>query len=132
VTITHDRKVQQYICLRLPPPISTNALYRAYARGGRVSTIKSKEYRSWIALAGAELELQRPGCVLGAYGVRISIPRKSRGDLDNYCKAVLDLLVTHKIVEGDGPRHFQKLEVWRGSDEATMVWVISTKEATGE
>lgn len=132
MTITHDRRIAQYVCLRLPPPISTNALYRAYARGGRVSTIKSKEYRAWVAVAGAELELQRPACVPGAYGLRIALPRKCRLDLDNASKATIDLLVTHNVVEGDGPRHMQKLEVYRGTDDAMMVWVISTKEAANE
>lgn len=130
--VAREKKVAQCVVLRLPPPISTNAIYRAYARGGRVSQIKSKEYRSWISVAGQELELQRPGCVPGAYGLRIAVPRKCRIDLDNCCKGAIDLLVLHKIVDGDGPRHMQKLEVYRGSDDAMMIWVISTKEAGSE
>lgn len=132
MTIVHDRRVAQCVVLRLPPPISTNAIYRAYARGGRVSQIKSKEYRAWISVSGAELELQRPGCVPGAYGLRIAVPKKCRVDLDNCCKGVIDLLVLHRIVDGDGPRHMQKLEVFRGSDDAMTIWVISTKETDGE
>lgn len=130
--IVHDRRTAQCVVLRLPPPISTNAIYRAYSRGGRVSTIKSKEYRAWIAVAGAELELQRPACVPGAYGLRIAVPRKCRIDLDNCCKGVIDLLVMHKVVDGDGPRHMQKLEVYRGVDDAMTVWVIATTEQCDE
>lgn len=130
--ITVDRRVAECVVLRLPPPISTNALYRAYARGGRVCTIKSEAYRAWITLAGQELELQSPPRVVGAYGLRIAVPRKCRLDLDNCCKGLIDLIVTHGVVDGDGPRHMQKLEVYRGSDDQMTVWVISTKDGSDD
>lgn len=128
-----ERRVQQYVGLRLPPPISTNAIWRAYVRKGHATNIKSKEYRAWITIAGQELEAQRPGCVPGAYGLRIAVPSKCRIDLDNCCKGVIDLIVLHGVVEGDGPKHLQKLEVYRGSDpEAMQIQIISTKEAADE
>lgn len=131
--MTIVRKVMQYVGLRLPPPISTNAIWRAYVRKGHATNIKSKEYRCWITVAGQELEMQRPGRVPGPYGLRIAVPTKCRIDLDNCCKAAIDLLVLHGVVEGDGPKYLQKLEVWRGTEpEAMHIMIISTKEASDE
>lgn len=122
-----DRKTAQWVSLTLPPPISTNALHRAFSNGKRVTSIKSEKYRNWLKDAGWMLEAQKPACVPGAYGIRIAVPVKCRVDLDNCCKATLDLLVAHNVVEGDGPKHLQRLEVWRGSEETMSVNIISTK-----
>ncbi len=122
-----DRKSALWVGLRLPPPISTNALHRAFSRGGRVSSIKSAKYRDWLKSAGDMLESQNPACVPGAFGVRIAVPAKCRLDLDNCCKATLDLLVSHNVIEGDGPKHLQRLEVWRGTDSEMVVSIISTQ-----
>ena len=106
-------------------PISVNAMYRSFARGRRISAIKSQAYREFIEEAGAELESQSPGCVTGAYGIRISLCKGCRLDVDNAAKAWLDLLAYHRVTEND--RNCQKLEIWRGAHETTMVQVISTR-----
>jgi len=121
------RKPTQYVSLYLPPPISTNALTRSVAKGRFVTSITSAEYRKWKVAASQYLELQKPGCVVGPYGLRIAVPKKCRVDLDNTAKALIDLLHQHHVVEGDGPKHLQRLEIWRGEEEETFVQIISTK-----
>jgi Holliday junction resolvase RusA-like endonuclease len=100
-------------------------MYRAFARGNRVSSIKSKAYRDFIDAAGAELIEQCPGSVAGAYGVKIILQKGCRLDIDNSVKAWLDLLASHGVTDND--RNCQDLHVRRGSHDVTQIWVISTK-----
>jgi len=124
MTECYERKTAQYVGLFFDTPsISTNAIWRSV----RGRNIKSKKYREWVEAAGAELEAQKPCCVPGAYGVRIALPKGCRLDADNAAKAWLDLLRNHNVVDGDGPKHLRKLEIWHGGDERTMVQVISTR-----
>ena len=86
--------------LTLPFPPSVNRLYRAV--GGR--SILSETYRAWRAEAGTLLMAQRPRKVHGPVSVTVELkPRdRRRRDIDN-CgfKAVLDLLVTMRIIDAD-------------------------------
>lgn len=86
------------VSLDLPMPPSTNRLWRSV--GQRV--IKSEEYRRWLHVAGWQLKEQRAGRVAGRVEVGLTIG-KTTGDLDNRTKALLDLLVLHEVIEGDGP-----------------------------
>lgn len=108
-------------------PISVNAMYRSFARGTRITAIKSSAYRKFSEEAGAELLLQRPGVVAGAYGVKIVLQKGCRLDIDNSVKAWLDLLATHGVTDND--RNCQDLHVRRGVHDVTSIWVISTKDA---
>lgn len=86
--------------ISLPFPPSVNALYRAV--GGR--SILSAGYRDWKRHAGLELMIQRPKKHAGPVSVEVALcpPDKRRRDIDNAgFKAVLDLLVTHQIIEAD-------------------------------
>ena len=125
MTYVFPRPLVQDIILRLPPPISTNAIWRSFVRGGRATTIKSAAYRKWMADAGAMLEAQRPGCVEGAYKLSLALPCKCRIDLDNSVKAYSDLLEAHQVVAND--RLMQRLEVWRGEETETVVWIERVK-----
>lgn len=120
------RPVVQAVTIYLPPPISINALHRAYVRPGAsyATTIKSEKYRRWISQAGYEIELQKPGRIDGAYGIRISVPKKTRIDLGNAEKAISDLLQAHGIIAND--RLCQRIEVYRGEQENTQVQLFST------
>lgn len=80
----------------IPVPVSVNQMY-GYRRRGRY--IKP-EYATWIEAAGWELRRQRPRPIAGPYKVLISLP-KIRGDADNRCKGVLDLLVKHGLTPDD-------------------------------
>jgi len=84
----------------LPAPPSTNNLFlNAVGRGGR---IKSPGYRSWIKEAGWQLRLAHPGKIMGTVGVGVTLALAGRRpDVDNCLKALLDLLVTHEVIEDD-------------------------------
>jgi Holliday junction resolvase RusA-like endonuclease len=85
--------------LRLPMPISTNAMYRNVPKVGRV---KTTVYKQWIRQAGLELNLQRPEKFDGDVGVEIVFgPRNKRRDIDNCIKPVLDLLQKHGVIKND-------------------------------
>jgi crossover junction endodeoxyribonuclease RusA len=85
------------IDLALPP--SLNRLWRS--NRGRVH--RAAPYVSWLRTAGWELLTQRPASLTG--NVRITIaagrPDRRRRDIDNLNKAVLDLLVSHGVIEDD-------------------------------
>lgn len=96
--------------ISLPFPPSVNALYRAV--GGR--SILSAEYRAWKQEAGLVLAAQRPGKVPGRVAVTVELcaPDKRRRDADNAgLKAVLDLLVSHGVIEGDDSRFVRRAAV---------------------
>jgi Holliday junction resolvase RusA-like endonuclease len=120
-----DRREVMSVYLTLPPPISTNAIWRSFARGKRVTTIKSQKYRDWITVAGWELESQNPGKIVGSYGMTIKVPRKSRIDLDNAIKAIGDLLQAHGVVGND--RNCSQITISKGVDDQTHVWLIRSQ-----
>jgi Holliday junction resolvase RusA-like endonuclease len=99
----------------LPAPPSMNAIWRAV--GGRV--IKSEVYRAWIRHAGLELMAQRPKAITGPVKVEVLCVENGRRDLDGHLKAVLDLMVTHKLIDGDRCKTVR---------EITMSW---SKEVKG-
>lgn len=116
-----ERKSVQCVVLRLPPPISANAIWRAI--NGR--NIKSKRYRDWELFAGAQLMAQRPGRIDGPYALSIKVPRKCRLDLDNVPKAISDLAQKHGVISND--RLCSKILVERGVEEETVCMFVSTK-----
>lgn len=124
MTEVYERKTAQFVGLWFETkPISVNAIWRSV----RGRNIKSKAYREWVEAAGAELEAQQPYCVPGSYGVRIALCKGCRLDADNAAKPFIDLIRNHNVVDGDGPKHLRKLEIWHGVDERTMVQIISTR-----
>lgn len=94
--------------LNIPVPPSVNGMFaNKAARGGKPGgRFKTKEYKNWIAEAGWSIreQMTAEGCdpVPGRVLVVIGVERKSlQADIDNRCKAVLDLLVTQKVIEDD-------------------------------
>lgn len=86
------------VTLDLPEAPSTNRLWRKV--GARI--VKSESYRKWIAEAGWRLKEQKPRPIKGPVEISVLVG-KSRGDLDNRCKSIFDLLVLHGVIEDDGP-----------------------------
>jgi crossover junction endodeoxyribonuclease RusA len=107
------------IILKLPVPPSVNGMY-ATARGRR---IKSRKYRAWLTEAGWELQRQKVGCVGGPWEIDVALPADLRGDIDNRCKAILDLLVKHRVVDDD--KHCQRLSVAKAVTVASVVITIT-------
>lgn len=114
----------------LPPPISTNELFIAFMRNGKAMRVKSQKYVAWRAEAGAMLEKQNPPHVSGYYGMKITVPAKTRMDLSNSIKAIEDLCVDHKVIIDD--RYCENISINRGQGELTSVFIISTKKKTGK
>ena len=108
---------------RLPFPPSVNALYRAV--GGR--SILSAAYRAWKIEAGKVLNSQRPRKFIGPVSVEVTLcpPNKRRRDIDNAgFKAVLDLLVSHQIIQGDDSTVVRSIKAsWVESGPACTVFV---------
>lgn len=93
------------ICLPMPP--TANNLF-ANARGARYRT---SEYNSWIKTAGWHIAIQKPPQVKGKVSILIEVeePRTNQQmDLMNREKATTDLLVKHRIIEGDSNRYVRK------------------------
>ena len=85
--------------LTIPAPPSVNKLFKNLPGRGRA---KTKDYKSWLAEAGWMVREQMVDAVPGRVVVTISVERDNLlADIDNRCKAVLDLLVECKVIEDD-------------------------------
>lgn len=90
--------------LTIPAPPSVNKLFKSLMpRGGKPGgRAKTTEYKSWLAEAGWMVREQMADRVPGRIIVTISVERESlSADIDNRCKAILDLLVATKIIDDD-------------------------------
>jgi Holliday junction resolvase RusA-like endonuclease len=119
------RPLVQNVVLHLPPPVSVNAMYRTFVRGGRIASIKSERYREWTEYAAAMIEQQNPGRIEGHYGLTIKMPKKCRIDLCNAAKCINDAAQAAGIIEND--RLCRKLLVEPGIEDVTVCFFISTK-----
>jgi Holliday junction resolvase RusA-like endonuclease len=100
--------------IHLPFPPSANRLFTNKYRGGRV---RSREYKSWIEMAGKELMRQRPKRHEGPVSITIiaSPPHARKRDLDNLLKAALDLLVSHGVIVDDNTDYLKTLSISLGN-----------------
>lgn len=85
--------------LKLSKPPSTNKLFANVPGKGRV---KTKAYEAWIKAMGNTLTAQRARPVSGPVEIAITVDHTSGLDLDNACKASIDLMVRMGIITGDG------------------------------
>lgn len=117
--------------ISLPWPPSINRLYRAV--GGR--SILSEAYRTWKRQAGLQMLAQGPrqrheGPV--SLTVELCAPDKRRRDLDNVgFKAVVDLLVEHKIIEADDSRIVREIRARWVNDGPPCTVFITHEEQHG-
>ena len=105
------------VTVHLPFPPSVNSLYANVPGKGRV---KTDRYRTWANAAGWSIRAQRPRPIpVGPYQITVTVQRKGDGrrrDLENFIKAVSDLLVEHKIIPDD---HFEERIEMQWSDAVT-------------
>ncbi len=87
------------IVLTLPFPPSTNNLF---INVGKFRVV-SKGYKAWRQEAGEALKSQKPNFLMGYYTLSLTLrpPTRAARDLDNFIKAVSDLLVEHRVIAGD-------------------------------
>ena len=92
-------------------PPSVNNLFATIAGGRR---IRSKRYNEWANAAG--WDCNGKGTIPGPFEIAIIVSRahrKATADLDNRIKAILDLLVAHKVIEDD--KHCERLSIEWGN-----------------
>lgn len=113
----------------LPLPISTNALYFNKEGGGRG---KTQRYKAWVYNAAMTLLCQRAGPVAGPVSIEIEISEKSKCDIDNAAKCVLDALVARGVIEDDRKKFVRGLSLAWSSDVEGMRVTIKPAIAKGE
>jgi Holliday junction resolvase RusA-like endonuclease len=104
------------ITLNLPVCPSANQLFANRKTGGRIIT---REYEAWRQLAGYALNRYTHTPIHGKVHVTICLPEKTRGDIDNRAKAILDLLVRHKWIDDD--RYIKSLHLIRDEGQDMRV-----------
>jgi crossover junction endodeoxyribonuclease RusA len=103
------------IRIDLPKPPSVNNLHLNVRGRGRV---KSPKYRAWIEHAGLALLMARPAKLQGPVSIDCEFEDKGSGDIDNFSKAVLDLLVRHQVIEDDRRSIVRRLNLSWSTDVA--------------
>lgn len=83
----------------LPVPPSTNNLF-INAKTGK-GRFLSPAYKAWRKAAAEALTLCAWDMPCRPYDVTIRVNVNHQSDIDNRTKAVLDLLVEHKVIDGD-------------------------------
>jgi Holliday junction resolvase RusA-like endonuclease len=87
------------IVLDLPVPPSVNNLFMNLRKGkGRART---PQYLNWITTAGWHVQIARQTPIKGPVCVFLETKDNLRRDSDGYWKALLDLLVTHRLIDSD-------------------------------
>ncbi len=98
------------LVIELPLPPTTNHLF-ATDRSSR-RRFRTAEYLAWVKEAGWRLAAQRPPLVAGKVSLLIEVeePKTARRqDVGNREKAVVDLLVSHRVIQSDDQRHVREL-----------------------
>lgn len=99
--------MKQTLWLPWPPTANTMFGLKGHHR------FVSKSYAKWKDEASAHILMQRSlvmdGCV--AITIALTPPDKRRRDIDNHVKPVLDILVTHKIIEDDNLEIVRRITV---------------------
>ncbi len=93
------------LVLHLPRPPSVNNLFPSHGK----HRFRSAEYEAWIKHAGYLINLQRPTPIKGRVEILIELEEPTGlADCANYEKATVDLLVKHKIIQGDDRRYVRR------------------------
>ena len=99
VQVVHGKiRVHDAVMVDLPFPPSVNNLF-ANGKHGRFTT---QQYKDWQQAAAWKVLADKPGRLPGPVKISLTYEEKhGRRDLDNLIKPVLDLLVKHKVIDGD-------------------------------
>jgi Holliday junction resolvase RusA-like endonuclease len=115
------------IIYELPIPPSTNNLFPTQSSSNR--RYVSREYRQWRGDAGRMMMAQGPLKTLsGPVIVAITIRDEGPGDLDNRCKAILDFLVHHGVIEDDNRKIVRAINLSWGEVEGARVEISAAPE----
>lgn len=113
---------REAVTLRLPMPPSVNHLFLNVPGRGRVI---SSHYKSWKADAGNRiLQLGHPH-VIGPVEICVAFQEEGcRVDLGNLEKALTDLLVSQRVIDGDSKKTVRRLVLEWGEGPGAIVQVI--------
>lgn len=110
------------LIINLPYPPTVNALFRNVPGKGRV---KTKRYLQWSRVASNEIMAQRVAFpvnkIEGPFEVHITLDANRKGDIDNYVKAIIDVIVNMDVVDDD--RHLKRFTVEAGTVDGAQVCV---------
>ncbi len=93
------------IRLYLPRPPSVNNAYG----GGARRRYRMPKTKAWYEEAGKHVIEQKPKSIDGPVCVTLTVHDEGRGDIDNKIKIVLDLLVKHRLIEGDERKYVRRV-----------------------
>jgi Holliday junction resolvase RusA-like endonuclease len=113
--------MRQELWLPWPPTANTMFAMRGYRR------FVSPKYAEWKDLVAAHLKDQRPvkmDCSVNIH-ISLSAPTKRKWDIDNRVKPIIDVLVTHGIIEDDHSGIVRRITVEVSNDElpGATVWL---------
>lgn len=93
----------------LPWPPTSNTMFGLSSS----RRFPSERYVNWKNDAGKHLMMQRAKSIKGPVRVTIALrpPSKRKWDLDNRIKPLLDLLVSHLIIEDDNSEYVREVTV---------------------
>ena len=116
------------LTLTVKPPPSVNGLFASAKKGSgnNAGRWRTERYKVWAQEAAWQIRAQRPTAWEGPFGAMYLMPRRLRGDLPNYEKALTDLLVSMELVPDD--KHLAPLIMdWHDEDDAKVI--IDSPEA---
>ena len=117
------------VTIDLPLGPGVNAMYANRKRGTGNGRIKTKKYRAWITEAGWQIRIQKPMPIHGPVMIQIILPETMRGDGDGRLKAPIDLLVMHRLIDGDDRKIVREVAVKFSSEIDGCRVVIRPAEA---
>jgi len=110
--------------IHLPMPPTSNNLFATEMASGR--RFKTAQYSAWLKHAGYLLNLQRIKPIKERVDILIEVSdaeTTDASDLDNRTKATLDLLVAHKIIQGDSKPYVRRVTMAWGNNEGVKVTI---------
>lgn len=115
--------------LVMPPPISTNNLFRNVEKVGRVATA---DYKAWQRDAQSRLQAQRPlPQFVKPVSITVFVGEKGVSDMDsdNTAKAYLDALVKGRVIPDDNRKWVRSFRVmWAPGIRGAVVEVIPARD----
>lgn len=129
VVVEHRPIRREAISLRLPFPISVNAMF-ANSRTGRDAT---EQYRVWKREGGnMVVQAGRPH-LSGPVEITMTFEDKpGRRDLDNLAKGVCDILVSMRVIDGDHSAIVRKLTLAWGTEKGALIRIVPALQAVTE
>lgn len=118
---------ERTVLLTALPPTTNKLFYNSAGKGRR----KTSQYRAWLRAAGWELRLQKVRPLPGRVTLDISLPdRAGRApDADNALKASIDLLVRHRLIDGDEKSVVRSVRVqWQEGSEVVQIRIRSADQ----